>query len=68
MKALFAASRDSLGSRTMMKNLRGEGFAIGRDRTRRLMKAMGLSDSGHCAIFIRTSLFYETRHYTTFFH
>lgn len=42
MKALFAASRGSLGSRTMMKNLRGEGFAIGRDRTRRLMKAMGL--------------------------
>jgi transposase InsO family protein len=42
MKALFIASRDSLGSRTMMKNLRGEDFAIGRDRTRRLMKAMGL--------------------------
>src|SRR5680860_847219 len=36
MKALFAASRGSLGSRTMMKNLCQEGFEIGRDRTRRL--------------------------------
>jgi len=42
MKALFRASRDSLGSRMMMKNLRDEGFAIGRDRTRRLMKALNL--------------------------
>jgi len=43
MKELFRASRDSLGSRTMMKNLREEGFAIGRDRTRRLMKALNLT-------------------------
>lgn len=42
MKALFAASRGSLGSRTMMKNLRQEGFEIGRERTRRLMKQLGL--------------------------
>ena len=42
MKALFAASRGSLGSRTMMKNLRQEGFEIGRDKTRRLMKRLGL--------------------------
>jgi putative transposase len=42
MKALFAASRDSLGSRTMMRNLRDEGFEIGRDKTRRLMKRLGL--------------------------
>jgi putative transposase len=42
MKALFAASRDSLGSRTMAKNLRQEGFEIGRDKTRRLMKALNL--------------------------
>ena len=42
MKELFAASRDSLGSRTMMNNLREEGFDIGRDRTRRLMKALQL--------------------------
>jgi len=42
MKELFAASRDSLGSRTMMKNLREEGFEMGRDRTRRLMKVLNL--------------------------
>ena len=42
MKALFVASRCSLGSRTMMKNLNHEGFEIGRDRTRRLMKRLGL--------------------------
>ena len=32
MKELFAASRGSLGSRMMMKNLRQEGFEIGRDK------------------------------------
>ena len=42
MKALFGTSRDSLGSRMMMKNLRQEGFVIGRDRVRRLMKALNL--------------------------
>ena len=42
MKELFAASRDSLGSRTMMENLRTEGFDIGRERTRNLMKALNL--------------------------
>lgn len=42
IKALFEKSRASLGSREMMKALRGEGFAIGRYRTRRLMKQMGL--------------------------
>lgn len=42
MKALFSASRGSLGSRTMSENLRAEGFDIGRDRTRRLMKVLNL--------------------------
>ena len=42
MKALFAASRGSLGSRMMMKNLRQEGFEIGRYKTRRLMKQLRL--------------------------
>ena len=42
MKELFTASRGSLGSRTMMKNLNQEGFEIGRDRTRRLMKRLNL--------------------------
>jgi len=42
MKELFAASRGSLGSRMMMNNLRVEGFEIGRDKTRRLMKSLKL--------------------------
>ena len=42
MKELFAASRGSLGSRMMMQNLREEGFEIGRDKTRRLMKVLKL--------------------------
>jgi hypothetical protein len=42
MKELFVASRDSLGSRTMMKNLRQEGFEIGREKTRRLMRVLKL--------------------------
>jgi putative transposase len=42
MKALFVASRDSLGSRMMMNNLRDEGFEIGRGKTRRLMKVLQL--------------------------
>lgn len=43
MRELFAASRGSLGSRTMMKNLRQEGFEIGREKTRRLMKRLNLT-------------------------
>jgi len=42
MKALFKDSWDSLGSRTFMRKLREEGFQIGRDRTRRLMKTLNL--------------------------
>ncbi|HET9679139.1 MAG TPA: IS3 family transposase [Gammaproteobacteria bacterium] len=42
MKALFAESRQSLGSRQMMRQLRKEGFEIGRFRVRRLMKRLGL--------------------------
>jgi len=42
MKELFRSSRDSLGSRTLMGNLREEGFKIGRYRTRRLMKVLNL--------------------------
>lgn len=42
MKELFALSRESLGSRTMMQNLRLEGFEIGRERTRRLMQRLHL--------------------------
>ena len=42
MKEMFKASRDSLASRMMMKDLRDEGFEIGRERTRNLMKALNL--------------------------
>ena len=42
MKALFVESRESLGSRQMVKQLRKEGFEIGRYRARRLMKKLGL--------------------------
>ena len=42
MKELFRASRDSLGSRTLMENLHSEGFEVGRDKVRRLMKSMNL--------------------------
>lgn len=42
MKALFKASRESLGSRTLTRNLRQEGFDVGRTRVRSLMKKLGL--------------------------
>ena len=42
MKALFAQSRESLGSRGMVRQLRKEGHNIGRYRVRQLMKQLGL--------------------------
>lgn len=42
IKQLFQASRESLGSREMVKKLRKEGFIIGRYRVRTLMKRLGL--------------------------
>ena len=42
MKALFAQSRESLGSRGMVRQLRNAGYVIGRYRVRRLMKRLGL--------------------------
>ena len=42
MKALFKRSRDSLGSREMMKKLREEGFVIGRYKVRSLMTRLNL--------------------------
>lgn len=41
-KALFAVSRNSLGSRELSKKMREEGFVIGRYRTRTLMRKLGL--------------------------
>jgi len=59
MKELFAASRGSLGSRTMMRNLRDEGFEIGRDKTRRLMKRLGLKVKQKCKYKITTDSNYQ---------
>ena len=42
MKELFRESRESLGSRRMVKALRAEGYEIGRYRVRKLMKIMKL--------------------------
>ena len=42
MKALFEQSRQSYGSRRLMKSLRKEGFKIGRCLARSLMKQLGL--------------------------
>ena len=42
MKALFTESRDSLGSRRMVRRLHVEGYAIGRYRVRKLMNKLGL--------------------------
>ena len=42
MKERFAQSRQSLGSRGMVKQLCQEGHVIGRYRVRRLMKRLGL--------------------------
>lgn len=42
MKALFEASKQSLGSRSLKQQLQREGFNIGRWRVRKLMKALGL--------------------------
>lgn len=43
MKALFKLSRQSLGSRMLMQNLRSEGFMVGRYRVRKCMKSLGLT-------------------------
>ena len=42
-KSLFQASRNSLGSRELCKKLRTEGFEIGREKTRTLMRKLGLN-------------------------
>jgi len=42
-KALFSDSRQSLGSRELIKKLRKEGFQVGRCRVRSLMKTLDLA-------------------------
>ena len=54
MKALFKQSRDSLGSREMMKKLREEGFTIGRYRVRNLMKKLNLKVTQRIAYKVTT--------------
>ena len=43
MKTLFAQSRQSLGSRRMVRQLRKEGYVLGRYRVRQRMKRLGLT-------------------------
>ena len=54
IKALFKQSRNSLGSREMMKKLREEGFSIGREKTRRLMKRLELKVTQRVAYKVTT--------------
>lgn len=54
MKVLFAASRSSLGSRELMKKLREEGFDIGRERVRKLMKKLKLKVTQRVAYKVTT--------------
>jgi putative transposase len=54
MKALFEQSRDSLGSREMMKKLREEGIEIGRYKVRNLMKKLNLKVTQRIAYKVTT--------------
>jgi|TARA_B100001059_G_C17745423_1_gene534007 putative transposase len=54
MKDLFDLSRNSLGSREMMKKLREEGFQLGRHKTRKLMAKLGLKVTQRIAYKITT--------------
>lgn len=54
MKTLFEQSRNSLGSREMMKKLREEGFKIGRYRVRRLMSMLELKVTQRLAYKVTT--------------
>jgi putative transposase len=53
-KKLFKDSRQSLGSRELMKKLRGEGFQVGRCKVRRLMKTLGLMVTQRVAYKVTT--------------
>lgn len=54
MKRLFEQSRNSLGSREMMKKLREEGIHIGRYRVRKLMRKLGLRVTQRMAYKVTT--------------
>ena len=53
-KALFKESRESLGSRQLMKKLRKEGFVVGRDKVIRLMNKLGLQVKQRVAYKVTT--------------
>ena len=53
-KALFKASRESLGSRELSKKLREEGFQIGRYRTRTIMRKLNLKVTQRVAYKVTT--------------
>lgn len=53
-KALFAASRQSLGSRELMNKLREEGFQVGRYRTQTLMRKLHLKVPQRAAYKVTT--------------
>ena len=54
MKALFEQSRESLGSREMMKKLREEGIDIGRYKVRTMMARLGLKVTQRVAYKVTT--------------
>ena len=53
-KALFSESRTSLGSRSLMKKLRKEGFSVGRERVRSLIQKLGLTVTQRVAYKVTT--------------
>ena len=53
-KALFKASRESLGSRELSKKLREEGFQTGRYRTRTIMRKLNLKVTQRVAYKVTT--------------
>jgi putative transposase len=59
MKVLFKQSRDSLGSREMMKKLREEGFQIGRYKVRNIMKKLNLKVTQRVAYKVTTKRKYS---------
>ena len=54
LKTLFKQSRNSLGSREMVKKLRREGFEIGRYRVRKLMAKLSLKVTQRIAYKVTT--------------
>ena len=58
-KALFKASRGSLGSRQLMKNLRKEGFVVGRYKVIKLMKKLNLRVKQRIAYKVTTKRKYS---------